>query len=125
MQLDFFPSRTLTLYLAKLFVVRILAVLVMLVLVLLALDLLSATGKILAAPGNGQAEVLQYASLRLPQLAQFGFGEKTVADQFIERLGAEMALGDPADRLDVAQAARARLHVRFEVVSGVVVAVMA
>ncbi|HSF12862.1 MAG TPA: LPS export ABC transporter permease LptG [Erythrobacter sp.] len=68
MQLDFFPSRTLTLYLAKMFVVRILAVLVMLVLVLLALDLLSATGKILAAPGNGQAEVLQYASLRLPQL---------------------------------------------------------
>lgn len=68
MQLDFFPSRTLTLYLAKLFVVRILAVLVMLVLVLLALDLLSATGKILAAPGNGQAEILQYASLRLPQL---------------------------------------------------------
>lgn len=68
MQLDFFPSRTLTLYLAKLFVVRILAVLVMLVLVLLALDLLSATGKILAAPGNGQAEILEYASLRLPQL---------------------------------------------------------
>lgn len=68
MQFDFFPSRTLTLYLAKLFVVRILAVLVMLVLVLMALDLLSATGKILAAPGNGQAEILQYASLRLPQL---------------------------------------------------------
>ncbi|MFO6430703.1 LPS export ABC transporter permease LptG [Erythrobacter sp. W302b] len=68
MQLDFFPSRTLTLYLAKMFVVRILAVLIMLVLVLLALDLLSATGKILAAPGNGQAEILQYASLRLPQL---------------------------------------------------------
>lgn len=68
MQLDFFPSRTLTLYLAKLFVVRILAVLVMLVLVLLALDLLSATGKILEAPGNGQAEILEYASLRLPQL---------------------------------------------------------
>ena len=68
MQLDFFPSRTLTLYLAKLFVVRILAVLFMLVLVLLALDLLSKTGDILAAPGNGQAEVLRYASLRLPQL---------------------------------------------------------
>lgn len=68
MQLDFFPSRTLTTYLAKLFVVRIAAVLVMLVLVLLALDLLSATGKILAAPGNGQAEILHYASLRLPQL---------------------------------------------------------
>jgi lipopolysaccharide export system permease protein len=68
MQLDFFPSRTLTLYLAKMFVVRILAVLVMLVLVLLALDLLSATGKILAPDGNGQAEILRYASLRLPQL---------------------------------------------------------
>ena len=59
MQLDFFPSRTLTLYLARLFVVRILAVLVMLVLVLLALDLLSVTGKILAAPGTGEAEVLR------------------------------------------------------------------
>lgn len=69
MQLDFFPSRTLTLYLAKLFVVRILAVLVMLVLVLLALDLLAATGDILAVPGNGQAEIAHYASLRAPQLA--------------------------------------------------------
>ncbi len=69
MQFDFFPSRTLTLYLAKLFVVRILAVLFMLVLVLLALDLLSETGEILAAPGNGQAEILRYAGLRMPQLA--------------------------------------------------------
>jgi lipopolysaccharide export system permease protein len=68
MQLDFFPSRTLTLYLAKLFVARILAVLVMLVLVLMMLDLLSESGKILAAPGNGQAEILRYASLRVPQL---------------------------------------------------------
>ena len=47
------------------------------------------------------------------------------ADQFVERFGAEMALGDPADRLDVAQAARTGLHVRFEVVTGVVVTVMA
>lgn len=68
MQLDFFPSRTLTLYLAKMFVMRIFAVLVMLVLVLLMLDLLSATGDILAYPGNGQGEVLRYAGLRLPQL---------------------------------------------------------
>ncbi|MGY6551232.1 MAG: LPS export ABC transporter permease LptG [Erythrobacter sp.] len=68
MQLDFFPSRTLTLYLAKLFVVRILAVLVMLVLVLLALDLLSTSGKILEVEGNGQGEILTYASLRAPQL---------------------------------------------------------
>ncbi|MFW5634817.1 MAG: LPS export ABC transporter permease LptG [Erythrobacter sp.] len=68
MQLDFFPSRTLTLYLAKLFIVRILAVLVMLVVVLMALDLLGATGKILEVEGNGQAEVLKYMSLRVPQL---------------------------------------------------------
>ncbi|ODS60987.1 MAG: LPS export ABC transporter permease LptG [Erythrobacter sp. SCN 68-10] len=68
MQLDFFPSRTLTLYLAKLFAVRILAVLFLLVLVLLALDLLSTSGRILEVPGNGQAEILRYAGYRLPQL---------------------------------------------------------
>jgi lipopolysaccharide export system permease protein len=67
-QLDFFPSRTLTLYLARLFVVRIFAVLVMLVLVLLMLDLLATSGDILAVPGNGQGQILFYASLRVPQL---------------------------------------------------------
>ena len=68
MQLDFFPSRTLTLYLAKLFIVRIFAVLVMLVLVLMMLDLLSRTGDILTPEGNGQAEIWKYVSLRVPQL---------------------------------------------------------
>lgn len=68
MQLDFFPSRTLTLYLAKMFVVRILAVLVMLVLVLMMLDLLSTSGDILAVEGNGEAELWTYVSLRVPQL---------------------------------------------------------
>lgn len=68
MQLDFFPSRSLTAYLAKMFVVRILAVLVMLVLVLMALDLLGNSGDILAPEGNGQAEILKYVSLRIPQL---------------------------------------------------------
>ena len=68
MHFDFLPSRTLTLYLAKMFAVRILAVLVMLVLVLMMMDLLSESGAILAAPGNGQAELLTYASLRVPQL---------------------------------------------------------
>ena len=68
MQLEFFPSRTLTIYLARMFVVRIFAVLVMLVLVLIMLDLLSTSGKILAAPGNGQGELLTYAMLRIPQL---------------------------------------------------------
>ncbi len=68
MQLEFFPSRTLTIYLAKLFVVRILAVLVMLVLVLQTLDLLSESGKILAVKGNGQGELWTYVTLRTPQL---------------------------------------------------------
>ena len=68
MHLDFFPSRTLTLYLAKLFIVRILAVLVMLVLVLMMLDLLSTSGEILAVEGNGQGDLLTYVSLRIPQL---------------------------------------------------------
>lgn len=68
MLLDFFPSRTLTWYLGKTFMIRILAVLVMLVLVLMMLDLLGNTADILAHPGNGQPELLRYASLRVPQL---------------------------------------------------------
>jgi lipopolysaccharide export system permease protein len=66
--LDFFPSRTLTWYLGKTFMTRILAVLVMLVMVLMMLDLLSNTGDILAHPGNGEAELMRYVSLRVPQL---------------------------------------------------------
>ena len=50
MQLDFFPSRTITLYIGRMFAVRIIAVLLMLVLVLQMLDLLSESGRILAAP---------------------------------------------------------------------------
>lgn len=68
MQLEFFPSRTLAIYIAKMFAVRIVAVLLMLVLVLQMLDLLSESGKVLAAPGNGQGELLTYVSLRIPQL---------------------------------------------------------
>lgn len=70
MLLDFFPSRKLTLYLAKMFVVRIIAVLTMLVLVLMMLDLLSRTGDILAVEGNTQDDLWTYASLRAPQLVQ-------------------------------------------------------
>lgn len=68
MLFDFFPSRMLTWYLAKAFALRIVAVLLMLVLVLQMLDLLSESGKILAYAGNGEAELLQYVSLRFPQL---------------------------------------------------------
>lgn len=68
MQLEFFPSRTLAMYIGKMFAVRIVAVLLMLVLVLQMLDLLSESGKVMAAAGNGQAELLTYVSLRAPQL---------------------------------------------------------
>jgi lipopolysaccharide export system permease protein len=65
---DFFPSRTATLYIGRVFATRIVAVLLMLVLVLQMLDLLSESGKILAVPGNGQGELLTYIGLRMPQL---------------------------------------------------------
>jgi lipopolysaccharide export system permease protein len=68
MRLEFFPSRRLTLYLAKLFAVRILAVLLALIVVLQTLDLLGESGKILAVPGNGQADILRYIGFRTPQL---------------------------------------------------------
>ncbi|ALE15633.1 putative Permease [Altererythrobacter epoxidivorans] len=70
MQFDFFPSKSLTFYLGRLFIARILAVLVMLVLVLMMLDLLAKSGDILAVAGNGQGELLTYAGLRIPQLIQ-------------------------------------------------------
>ncbi len=68
MHLEFFPSRTLTLYLARLFISRIVSVLIMLVMVLQLLDLLGESGKILAHPGNGEAQLWSYVLLRVPQL---------------------------------------------------------
>ncbi len=66
--LRFFPSRRIALYMAKLFLVRTFAILAMLVLVLQTLDLLTESGKILATPGNGDAEIWHYMTLRLPQI---------------------------------------------------------
>jgi len=66
--LDFMPSRQLAGYAAKLFLTRSLAVLIALVLVLMTLDLLGESSKILKVPGNGEAELWRYASLRVPQL---------------------------------------------------------
>lgn len=66
--LQFFPSRRLALYTVKLFITRSLAVLVALVLVLMTLDLLGESGKILAVPGNGEAQLWEYVSLRVPLL---------------------------------------------------------
>ncbi|WP_028657708.1 LPS export ABC transporter permease LptG [Novosphingobium sp. B-7] len=68
MQLDIFPSATMTRYIGKMFAARVVAVLLMLVLVLQMLDLLGESGEILAHPGNGQAQLLTYVGLRAPQL---------------------------------------------------------
>ena len=63
-----FPSRTVSLYMARLFVVRTFGILAILVLVLQALDLLSESGKILSVPGNTESQVWFYVSLRAPQI---------------------------------------------------------
>jgi lipopolysaccharide export system permease protein len=68
LNVQFFPSRTITFYMARVFVIRCLAVLIALVLVLQTLDLLGESGKILAQPGNGDAQLWHYVSLRLPIL---------------------------------------------------------
>ncbi|MEO7178155.1 MAG: LptF/LptG family permease, partial [Allosphingosinicella sp.] len=66
--LNFFPSKRIAYYMAKMFVLRSLAVLAALVVVLMTLDLLGESGKILRVPGNGDAELWRYVSLRIPQL---------------------------------------------------------
>ena len=66
--LQFFPSRQLALYTVRLFLTRSFAVLVGLVLVLMMLDLLGESGKILAVPGNGEAQLWRYVGLRIPLL---------------------------------------------------------
>ncbi|HEV7233511.1 MAG TPA: LptF/LptG family permease, partial [Sphingorhabdus sp.] len=66
--MHFFPSRNITLYMAKLFFTRSLAVLAMLVLVLMTLDLLGESGKILSVAGNDQGDVLRYVGMRAPQI---------------------------------------------------------
>src|SRR6478736_2048287 len=66
--LGFFPSRQLAWYMVKLFLTRSLAVLVILVLVLETLDLLGEAGKILAVPGNTDADLWHYVALRIPIL---------------------------------------------------------
>ena len=66
--LQFFPSRRLAWYSARLYLTRSFAVLVGLVLVLMTLDLLGESGKILAVPGNGDAELWRYVALRIPLL---------------------------------------------------------
>jgi lipopolysaccharide export system permease protein len=66
--LQFFPSKRIAWYMARMFLMRSLAVLAALVVILQTLDLLGETAKILAHQGNGDAELWRYVSLRLPQL---------------------------------------------------------
>ncbi len=65
---NFFPSPTMSVYMGKMFLVRTFAILGALVLILQSLDLLTESGRILAYPGNGNAEVWRYVSLRAPQI---------------------------------------------------------
>jgi lipopolysaccharide export system permease protein len=66
--LNLFPSRLIAFYTVRLFLTRSLGVLVALVLILMTLDLLGESGKILAVPGNGDAELWRYVTLRVPLL---------------------------------------------------------
>jgi lipopolysaccharide export system permease protein len=66
--MQLFPSRTIAMYMSRLFLVRTFAVLAALLLILQTLDLLGESGKILAHPGNGQAELWHYVTLRAPQI---------------------------------------------------------
>jgi lipopolysaccharide export system permease protein len=70
-ELQFFPSRTLFLYMARTFLTRTAAVLVALTIVMQTLDLLGESGDILAHAGNGQAQLWHYVTLRMPQIIAF------------------------------------------------------
>ena len=63
-----FPSLGIARYTGRMFLVRTIGFLGGLALVLMTLDLLGESAKILAPPGNGEAELWKYVSLRLPQI---------------------------------------------------------
>ena len=69
-QLHFFPSRTMALYVGRMFLIRSFSILFALVLILQTLDLLGESGKILAVAGNGDTEVWRYVGLRIPQIIE-------------------------------------------------------
>lgn len=68
---SFFPSRTISWYMARMFLLRSLAVLFALTLVLQTLDLLGESGNVLGYKGNGSAQLWTYFFLRLPQIIAF------------------------------------------------------
>lgn len=65
-----FPSRTIAWYTARMFLIRVAAFIIGLTVILQSLDLLSESGKVLAAPGNSEADLWVYVSLRAPQIVQ-------------------------------------------------------
>jgi len=69
-QFSFFPSRTMALYVGRMFLIRTFSILFALVLILQTLDLLGESGKILAVAGNGDSEVWRYVGMRTPQIIQ-------------------------------------------------------
>ncbi|HEX2811631.1 MAG TPA: LPS export ABC transporter permease LptG [Sphingopyxis sp.] len=69
-QLHFFPSRTMAIYVGRMFLIRSFAILFALVLVLQTLDLLGESGKILAVAGNGDSDVWRYVGMRMPQIIE-------------------------------------------------------
>jgi len=85
--LSFFPSRRLAFYLVRLFLTRVLAVLVSLLLILLTLDVLGESGKILAVPGNGDAQLWHYVGLRIPMLVSFLLPFSTLLGTLIAFVG--------------------------------------
>lgn len=64
----FVPSRTLGRYMARLFLTRFAGIVIGVGVVLQMLDLLAQSDTILAGAGNGDAALLRYVSLRLPDL---------------------------------------------------------
>ncbi|MGN6689529.1 MAG: LptF/LptG family permease, partial [Sphingopyxis sp.] len=68
--LQFFPSRTMAVYVGRTFLVRTIAILFALVLVLQTLDLLGESGKILAVAGNSDNDVWRYVGMRMPQIIE-------------------------------------------------------
>ncbi|WP_428630695.1 LPS export ABC transporter permease LptG [Sphingopyxis sp.] len=69
-QLHFFPSRTMAMYVGRLFLIRSFSILFALVLILQTLDLLGESGKILGVAGNSDSDVWRYVGMRLPQIIE-------------------------------------------------------
>ena len=61
----------------------------------------------------------------LIEFVTFGFGQKTKPDHFVQRCCPKMATGDPLQRVDIAQATGAAFNIRFEIIAGTVIALVA